>query len=127
MARIQDGLEVNSYEWVQRQAVNGLIYCECEYEYRDKIKVHGFRWSPELKMWYIPLSRFTPLAYQATRTYKNPHEQNKDRRNYHVHYYSSFQLLTEYPDLEDRQPQPRILVSKINKYTRSTIPMKKIF
>ena len=35
---------------------NDKIYCECRFEFKDKLKQLGFRWEPLIKKWYLPIN-----------------------------------------------------------------------
>ena len=54
------------YEKVKSNSYNEHIYCSCRWRWKEKLKKLGFRWSSEIKLWYIPEKYFTEELYEKT-------------------------------------------------------------
>ena len=55
------------YKIALEKAYNDRIYCDCRFEFKDKLKELGFRWEPLIKKWYIPVDEFNLFIYKKTR------------------------------------------------------------
>ena len=55
--------EIN-YNRLLKKSVDDNIYCFCWYEGRHIPKQLGFKWNPNLKLWFIPKKDFTLKIYE---------------------------------------------------------------
>lgn len=46
------------YKGIIKHHIDGKIYFNCDYNKREIIKSHGFKWDPYIKLWYIDIGRF---------------------------------------------------------------------
>ena len=75
------------YNNIIKSSPGANIYCHCVYEGRDIPKNLGFKWNPNLKVWYMPKKDFTYEIYKNSQVvrYRN-YTKIGPLDYYYVHY-----------------------------------------
>jgi hypothetical protein len=84
------------YKIALEKAYNDRIYCNCRFEFKDKLKELGFRWEPLIKKWYIPVDEFNLFIYKKTRVLWFARSTSAEM---YIRY------LMDYVDIKDEQKQ----------------------
>ena len=95
---------------------NDKIYCECRFEFKDKLKELGFRWEPLIKKWYLPVEDFNVFIYKKTRVLRFSRSTSAGMYNGYFVIYGIYEgdreLLEEKPKPKASEPKPKAKASE---------------
>ena len=72
-------------------SVGDKIYCHCDFEFKDEIKKHGFKWCPKYKLWCVNKESLTFNIYKLTQKVRFTDFTTIGAVNYYYVYYQTRQ------------------------------------
>lgn len=87
---------MENYEDVKTQAHNGNIFCFCQYERKDIVKNLGFKFDGNLKLWYLPVDKFTEDIFKASQIIRFINNTTVGQLKYYYVYYKSINDIKEF-------------------------------